>query len=144
MINLEQKLTTKWYRDQSHKLHMQRLKEIKSHASRRIDNSFPKTKEVIPHHKKVKEFFKKEEDTSIRKNNAKLLQILTEVSEGKRETATQKILNSTKVPAKLNFKSLNITVRKKEARRIDEDNECIARRLSAKGAELSFSKFEEN
>jgi hypothetical protein len=96
MNTIEEKLTTKWYRDYSHKLHMQRLKDIKTHGSKRIDNSAPKTKESIPLQKQAKEFLRKEQVSSIAKKNIKLLQILTEISEGKRETVTQRILNSTK------------------------------------------------
>ena len=142
MNTIEEKLTTKWYRDYSHKLHMQRLKDIKTHGSKRIDNSAPKTKESIPLQKQAKEFLRKEQVSSIAKKNIKLLQILTEISEGKRETVTQRILNSTKEAPTL--KSLNINVRKKEARRIDEDNEAFIRRLNGRTAELSFKKFEED
>lgn len=142
MISIEEKLTTKWYRDYSHKLHIQRLQEIKSHISKRIDNSAPKTKDVVPPQRTGKLFVRKEITSVIRKDNEKLLQILTEVSAGKRETVTRKILNSSNaVP---NSKSLNITVRKKEAKRIDEDNEALVRRLNNKAAELSFKKFEED
>jgi hypothetical protein len=141
MQSLEEKLTTKWYREYSHKLHMQRLQEIKSHASKRIDNSTPKTKEKLSTQKQGKEFLQKEKKKSITKHNQQLLKILTEINKGKRETVTQKILNSAReVPA---VKSLNISVRKKEARRIDEDNEALVRRLNEKPAELSAKKFQD-
>lgn len=141
MQSLEEKLTTKWYRDYSHKLHIQRLQEIKSHASKRIDNSVPKTKDTIAPQKQGKEFLKKEKKKSITKNNQQLLKILTEITAGKRETTTQKILNSTR-DAPL-MKSLNKTVRKKEARRIDEDNEEMVRRLNDKKPGVSFKKLQE-
>lgn len=139
MQSLEEKLTTKWYRDYSHKLHMQRLKEIKSHASKRIDNSAPRTKEKFLYQKQGKDFLEKEKKKSITRNNQQLLKILTEITAGKRETVTQKILNSTQNTPTV--KSLNITVRKKEARRIDEDNEALVRRLHEKSTELSAKRF---
>ena len=139
MHSLEEKLTTKWYQDYSHKLHKQRLNEIKSHTSKRIDNSVPRTIENLIYKKQGKDFLEKEKKKSIKKNNQQLLKILTEITAGKRETVTQKILKSTQnVPA---VKSLNITVRKKEARRIGEDNEAFIRRLSEKPAELSAKRF---
>ena len=139
MQSLEEKLTTKWYRDYSHKLHMQRLKEIKSHASKRIDNSAPRTKEKFLYQKQGKDFLEKEKKKSITKNNQQLLKILTEITAGKRETVTQKILSSSQNTPTV--KSLNITVRKKEARRIDEDNEALVRRLNEKSTELSAKRF---
>jgi Hemingway/CFA97 len=138
-MQLDENPISKKYREYSLKLHIGRLKEIRTRGSNRIDNTSPKTIDLLLQKKQRKEFIKKEKINDIEKDNKKLIEILTEISLGKRESITQKMIHSTKDTP--NPKSLNNTFRKKEALRIIEDNEALIRRIQKTTAELSLQKL---
>ena len=141
MQGFDDNLFAKKFRDYSLKLHAKRLQEIKTRETPGIDNSLPKTKDFIKPCKKCKEFLTQEKNKSITKQNQQFSRILEEISAGKRETATQKILNSAKDDAQKK-RSLNSNKRKKEAIKITEANEFIAKRMQDVQAQLSFQKFQ--
>ena len=131
--------TQRRYREYSLKLHIDKLNDIKKKGSHRIDNSCPKTKEIIVFQKQGKDFVKKSKKEDISKENSKFFGILGEISAGKRETVTQKILNSAK-ETKIR-KSLNLSVRKKKELRIFEENETLIKRIEQIPPDLSIDKL---
>ena len=141
MYVVDEKLTTRKFRLHSHNLHKQRLTEIKNKASTRINNSVPRTLKF--QQIKLSGFITqvKERKTNIQKENMKIYQIISKISSGKRGSSIQMILDSVKGQSQP--KSLNLTSRKKEAQRIIDDNEALARRLNETNHGVSFSKFDE-
>lgn len=140
MQTFEENNSERRYRDYSLRLHMQRLSQIKSRGSHRIDNSCPKTSEMILPQKQGQAYLKKAKKQDICKENGKFSEILGEISAGKRESVTQKILNSAK-DGKNFKKSLNLSVRKKKAVRITEENEVFLKRIKQVPGDLSLEKL---
>ena len=139
MKPVEENVFEQRYRDRSLKLHVEKLRYIKTRGSHLIDNSCPRTKEIIIPQKQGKDFMKKERVNGIIKDNNKFFEILNEISAGKRETVTQKILHSAKeVPSR---KSLNFSVRKKKEIKILEENETLFKRIENTSTVLSVDKL---
>jgi Hemingway/CFA97 len=133
---LDEKLTARWFWSKSQSNHSKRLQDIKHKLSNRIDNSQPRTRSD---HRPLK-FLEVERKTEIHKENLKLLGVLADVSCGKRSTSIQIILDSVKALPKP--KSLNLSYRKQEAKRIINENEAFAKRLMKNKHELSFKRLD--
>jgi hypothetical protein len=142
MLKSDDSPLTKRFRDYSLQLHARRLEEIKTRGSPGIDNSVPRTKEFMKPCNQCKAFRKQEQNKSIVKQNQNFTKILEEISAGKRESATLKILNSAKDESQRN-KSLNKERRRKEMRKITRDNEMFAKRIQDAAAEVSYRKLQE-
>ena len=142
MFVVDEKLTTRIFRLHSHKMHKQRLSEIKSKISNRINNSVPRTLRYQQFKRTGYVAQVKERKTSINRQNEKIFQIITDISSGKRGTCVQQILDSVReLPPP---KSLNVSSRKKEAQRIIDDNQALAKRLNESERGVSFKKFDED
>lgn len=135
---IDEKLTSRWFWSKSQKGHSDRLRDIKQKYTTRIDNSIPKTQKIS----NASSFLKNEKKTSIYKDNLKLLGTLSEISTGRRRTSsTHSIMDSLKSIPKA--KSLNKEYRQKELKRINNDNEKLAKRLLKTTNALSFKKLDE-
>ena len=136
---LEENLLEKKFRDNSLKLHVKRLHDIKTRGSHRIDNSYPRTREIVTPQQQGKKFLRKESFKGIIKGNQKFYEILKEVSAGKRETITQRILHS--INYEPSRKTLNSSVRKRKETEINEENEAMFKRIENASTVFSVNKF---
>ena len=136
---MDEKITARWFWAKSQKRHSTRLKEIKSKNSKRLDNSRPQPPRMSSSGSK---FLEQERKNSIQSNNDKLLNVLVDISRGRRSTSTSLIFDSAlALPKK---KSLNIVARKQEILKINTDNEAMARRLMKTTRGLSFKKLDQD
>ena len=136
---MDEKITARWFWANSRKHHSNRIKEIKSKTSNRIDNSPPRVPQIL---KSGSKFLIQERKNSIKSNNDKLLNVLIDISRGRRSTSTSLILDSAQALPKK--KSLNMSSRKQEALKINSDNEAMARRLTKTTHGLSFKKLDQD
>jgi Hemingway/CFA97 len=118
----EESLESRWYREHSIKIHKKRLQDIKE-RSVSIARSPVRYSSV-----KKKKLLKDQEE--ILKKNMMLYEKLTQISERKFSPTSMKIP-----------KSLNFTVRKKEADRIIMDNLDIVKRLTELESYVSAKKL---
>lgn len=141
MFGVDEKLTSRVFRLHSHKLHKKRLIEIKAKVSNRINNSVPRTLKYQTLKRTGYISQVKERNNAIVRENQKILVMMEEISAGKRGTSVHQILDSIReIPQP---KSLNVSTRKKEAQRIIDDNEALAKRLNDSNQGVSFQKFDE-
>ena len=139
---LDEKLTSRVFRLYSHKLHKQRLNDIRSKISTRINNSVPRTLKYQNIKRTGYVSQVRERKTNINRENEKIFQVITKISEGKRASSIYSVIDSSRPSPKP--KSLNLTTRKKEAQRIIEDNYALAKRLSESTRGVSFKKFDDD
>lgn len=142
MFGADEKLTSRVFRLYSHKLHKQRLVDIKSKLSTRINNSVPRTLKYQQIKRTGYMSQVKERKSNINRENEKIFQMITQISGGKRGSSIQYIIETTRQSPKP--KSLNLPTRKKEAQRIIEENYALAQRLSESTRGVSFKKFDED
>jgi Hemingway/CFA97 len=133
----DEKLTSRVFRLYSHKLHKQRLNMIKTKVSSRINNSVPRTLKYQNLKRTGYASQLKERMSHIQRENMKIYQVMNEISSGKRYNS---LTTSNKVPPI----SLNYNFRKKEAQRIIDDNQALAKRLNGSSLGVSFKKFDED
>jgi hypothetical protein len=135
---MDEKITSRWFWEKSQQRHSNRIKEIKSKISTRINNSPPRISRLSTSRSK---FLEKERKSKIQSNNDKLLNVLVDISRGRRSTSTGLILDSAlTLPKK---KSLNFIARQQQVLKINNDNEALARRLLKTTHGLSFKKFDQ-
>ena len=137
----DENLTTKWFWSKSQERHTNRLKEIHSKNSPRINNTQP---QKFKHHQTAKprsSYYGTLVETEIYNSNQKLLGMLTDISSGWRFSSTHVIIDSANNLPKP--KSLNYEDRKQESQRIISDNEAIAKRLLRTTNSLSIQKLTE-
>lgn len=139
---LDEKLTSRVFRLYSHKLHKQRLNDIRSKISTRINNSVPRTLKYQNIKRSGYVSQVRERKTNINRENEKIFQVITKISEGKRASSIYTVIDSSRPSPKP--RSLNLTTRKKEAQRIIEDNYALAKRLSESTRGVSFKKFDDD
>ena len=123
-------------------MHKQRLIDIKSKASTRLNNSVPRTLKYqnIKHNGYVSQ--EKERKTNIVRENQKIFQIMEEISSGRRAASIHQVLDSVRGTSQP--RSLNLPSRIKEAQRIIDDNNALAKRLNETNRGVSFQKFDED
>ena len=142
MFVVDEKLTTRVFRLYSHKMHKKRLIDIKSKASNRINNSVPRTLKYQNIKRSGYVSQVKERISNIMRENQKNYRIMGDISAGRRGTSVHQILDSVRgIPQP---KSLNLPSRKREAQRIIDDNEALAKRLNESNRGVSFQKFDDD
>ncbi|CAG9319076.1 unnamed protein product [Blepharisma stoltei] len=126
---IETDQTLKWSRDHALLIHQKRLNEIKAESSKISSLSGISKKSRI----RPQRFLEVERSLDIKKHNQLLLERLVEISIGrKRKEDPMSNTQSTR--------SLNRIVRKKEAEKILNENEWLARRLAEQKPRMMSKK----
>lgn len=123
----EENLESRWYREHSHRLHKQRLHEIKERSTNASKS--PVRFFSVSRRRPNNDAIKKRE---LNRENMILYEKLTQISERK----TSQLVDKTP-------KSLNSARRKKEAERIIQDNLDMVKRLTEKESFVSAKRHKE-